>query len=91
MRAVWIVFLLAAGCATTSNAYWDKPGASMEQKQKEYTECRYEAAKATGGSPSGSITEDTATTIANDLAYGQRYGEIFSLCMQTKGFQLVSQ
>lgn len=86
MKTMMLLSLILAGCATQPRTYWDKPDVSQEQKQKEFLECKYEATKAVGSSPSGSITTDTESTIANDIAAGARLNEIMNLCLQTKGF-----
>jgi hypothetical protein len=73
-----------AGCAGPT--IYAKPGVTPEQERKDFAECNFEAVKATGSAPGGSITYDTSTTIANDLATGMRRGEIMQACLVAKGY-----
>ena len=80
-----LAIVLLAGCAGPT--IYGKTGTSAEDERKDFADCRYEAAKATGSAPSGSITENTATTIANDLNTGIRQGEIMRMCLESKGYR----
>lgn len=83
--AMFFGLLMLAGCAAAPTIY-DKPGTNADQQRKDFAECKFEAAKATGSSPSGSFAEDPSTTMANDFAAGMRQGEIMKLCLEAKGY-----
>lgn len=80
-----MTIVLLAGCAGPT--IYGKTGTSAEDERKDFADCRYEAAKATGSAPSGSITENTSTTIANDINTGMRQGEIMRMCLESKGYR----
>lgn len=86
MKRIAIVALISlAGCAGPT--IYGKSGVSAEEERKDFAECNYEALKATGGAPSGSITSDTSGTLANDLNTGMRRGEIQRSCLELKGYR----
>lgn len=84
-KLIFISLLTLSACAEPG--VYQKQNINSEQEQQDYAQCKYEAVKATGSSASGSVTEDTSTTIANDIATGVRQGEIFKLCLESKGYK----
>jgi hypothetical protein len=91
MRLVVIgMVVVLAGCAGPT--IYDKHGVSAEIQQKEFAECNFEALKATGSAPGGSIVGYGASnTIANDIQTGIRRNEIMHACLISKGFYVRSQ
>lgn len=79
------LYLTLTSCAEPT--VYQKQNITTDQQQQDYAQCKFEAAKATGSSPSGSITDYTSGTIANDIATGIRQGEIFKLCLEAKGYR----
>lgn len=74
--------ILLAGCAPVP--YTPEPYIPPADRA-DLAACQYEAAKATGSSNSGSVTDYNAgNTIANDIATGMRQGEIVRMCMAAK-------
>lgn len=86
-----VMVALLVGCAGPT--IYEQPGVSQEIQQREFAQCNYEALKATGSAPSGTITNPYAAsnTIANDISIGIRQREIMHACLISKGFQVRSQ
>lgn len=80
-------FIILPGCAGPTVSY-HKYGASAEQQNQDFAECRFEAIKATASAPGGSIAYayQASNTIANDIAIGMRQGEIMSTCLAARGY-----
>jgi len=92
MKLVVVIGIAAlmAGCAAPT--VYSRPGASDAVRQKEFAECEFEAIKATGSGPGGTINDYNMTnTIANDIATGIRRSEIMRACLFAKGYTAKSQ
>lgn len=88
MRALITVSIIAvvlSGCAGPT--IWTKSGNTPDQERKDFAECNFEALKATGSAPSGSITGlGASNAIANDISTGVRRNEIMQACLMAKGY-----
>lgn len=77
--------LLLSACA--GPAIYGKPGVTPDRERQDFAECNFEALKATGSAPGGTITDyNMSNTIANDIATGMRRGEIMRACLLAKGY-----
>jgi hypothetical protein len=77
-----VIFLIGCAVPTTLR----KPGASLDQEQKDYAECRLEAAKATA-SASGTVIYDQSTAVVHDAVAAQRQEQILARCLVARGYQ----
>ncbi|WON74158.1 hypothetical protein [Nitrosospira sp. Is2] len=84
-----IVAILISACA--GPMVYFKSGNNAHREQQDFAECEFEAVKATGSAPSGSITSDMSGTIANDISTGVRRGEIKHACLVARGYSLKQQ
>ncbi|MGD9610903.1 MAG: hypothetical protein AB7U59_15980 [Desulfovibrionaceae bacterium] len=66
-----LLALVVGGCG--GRTYYKNPSASPAQEQKDYSECDFEAAKATGNLPSKAERED-------------RLKELVDKCMKARGY-----
>lgn len=70
----WIMVLLSlATCGCGGRTYYKNPNASPSQESKDYSECDFEASKATGNLPNRSDRED-------------RVKELVDKCMKARGY-----
>jgi hypothetical protein len=80
-----VVAALLSGCAGPT--IYAKHGNTPAQDKKDFAECQFEALKATGSAPGGTITDyNMSNTIANDIATGMRRNEIMNACLLAKGY-----
>ena len=84
------IVALVSGCAGPT--IYAKLGNTPAQEKKDFAECNFEALKATGSAPGGTITDyNMSNTIANDLATGMRRGEIMQACLVARGYSPKTQ
>lgn len=92
MRLVATIGMVAMLTGCVGPTIYAKQGGTPEQERKDFADCNFEAVKATGSGPGGSITGyDAANTIANDIATGMRRNEIMQACLVAKGYSPQSQ
>jgi hypothetical protein len=85
-----VITILVSGCAGPTVYF--KPGNNAHREKQDFAECEFEAAKATGSAPSGSITGyNLSNTIANDISTGVRRGEIKHACLVARGYSPKSE
>jgi hypothetical protein len=75
--------LLLAGCQTTQ---WVKPGATASDFEADKRQCVYESNLATPGTPS----YDVGSAIAAGINDGMRLGQLQTMCMQARGWNLIA-
>ena len=73
-----LLSLIGCGGATR----WANPGASIQQSQRDFTECQYDVVKNTP------TYDGIGDPIAAGLAIGERKNSIMSACMGSKGYIL---
>jgi hypothetical protein len=84
------IAILISGCAGPTVYF--KPGNNAHREKQDFAECEFEALKATGGAPSGTITGyNMSNTIANDISTGVRQSEIKRACLVARGYSLKQQ
>lgn len=62
-----------------------KPGGDAVQRHKDLTECGFEAAKATAGSPTA-VSYSLSDAVVNDVMIRQRQEQLVNMCMQVRGY-----
>ena len=75
-----------SGCAGPTVLHGQARRYSRPQEQKDFAECRFEAAKATGSTPGPSFSYDTSGAISNSLMEGVRQNEIMAACLLARGY-----
>lgn len=88
MKLFSLTFIAILISACAGPMVYFKPGNNAHREKQDFAECEFEAVKATGSAPSGSITSDMSTTIANDISTGVRRGEIQHACLVARGYSL---
>ena len=88
MRYSLVFALLLTSCATPPRYEWLHPHGSKAQFDKDYAQCSYEAAAATGSySPNNrGYRTELGSMVADNIDRNQRYNEIGHLCMKARGY-----
>lgn len=88
MRKALVLALLLTGCATQPRYEWRHPHGDKAQFDKDYAQCSYEAAAATGSySPNNrGYRTELGSMVADNIDKNQRHNEIGNLCMKARGY-----
>jgi hypothetical protein len=92
MKLLWLALtsILISACA--GPMIYFKPGNNAHREKQDFAECEFEAVKATGSAPSGSLSGyNLSNTIANDISTGVRRSEIKHACLVARGYSLKEQ
>ena len=84
-RITVIMCALLYGCAIQPQMVLKKDGASYSEEQKDMSECRFEAAKATA-SASSAVIYDLSQAIVHDQVVLQRQNQVMAMCLQARGY-----
>ena len=84
MKTIIAVMLcsIMVGCMSPAPVMRYKQGAGQSELDQDTAVCKYEATKASPIQGSESVSTD----MANTIAAGMRYREIFNLCLESKGW-----
>lgn len=86
-RITVILCVLLSACVAPQQMVWVKPDNTASQEQKDFAECRFEAAKATA-SASSAVIYDLSAAVVHDQVVLQRRNQLESMCLQAKGYSL---
>lgn len=83
-KFLWIIiFLTVTGCA--GRKVWVNPESDSRQSQRDSSECKYDSIKH------GHVAMWGETGVGAGLEEAMRKDEIFTACMESKGYKLVRQ
>ncbi|SEA74278.1 hypothetical protein SAMN05216411_12525 [Nitrosospira multiformis] len=83
-RITVILCALLHGCAQQPMIL-AKPGGDPVQREKDASECRFEAVKATA-SASSAVSYNLSDAVVHDVMIRQRQDQIVLMCMQARGY-----
>jgi hypothetical protein len=84
-RITVILCVLLSACAAQQPMILSKPGGDPVQREKDASECRFEAAKATA-SASSAVSYNLSDAVVHDVMIRQRQEQIVLMCMQARGY-----